>query len=247
MGEKTAIAWTNFSWSGWWGCTAVSPACNNCFAAALDKRTGGNYWEPGQLPRRTGEKHWNLPRRMDKKAAVTGVPLMCFCGSMKDWADNRVPTEWRDDLWTLVRDTQNLRWQMLTKRSPNIKRMLPADWGQHGYDNVWLGVTVENRAHGIPRIEHLRRVPAKVRFLSIEPLLEDLADDLDLRGIHWVIIGGESGPGHRPMRKEWVAKIIARCRAQGVAVFFKQWGGATPTAGGCELDGLEIKEFPIAA
>ena len=163
---------------------------------------------------------------------------------MCDWTDNNAPAGQRDRLWELIRATPNLDWQLLTKRAPNIKRCLPTDWG-NGYDNVWLGVTVENRQHGLPRIEHLRRAPAKVRFLSIEPLLEDLGE-IDLTGIHWVIVGGESGPNARPMAIEWVGNLRRQAEAAGVPFFFKQWGGRRDK-GGCLLQGVEIKEWPVAA
>lgn len=246
MGTKTRIAWTDFSWNSWWGCLRVSPACDACYAAVLDRRTGGSYWDGTKIPRRTMEANWAIPQKMNKKAVASGRPLRCFLGSMMDWADNRVPEQWRVDMWGVVRENTALRFQMLSKRAPNIARMLPEDWGVDGYPHVWLGVTVEDRKHGVPRIDHLRKVPARVRFLSVEPLLEDLGE-LDLSGIHWVIIGGESGPRHRPIKREWVDNVIAQCRSQDVAVFFKQWGGRTPEAGGCELDGVEIKEFPRAA
>lgn len=245
MGDTTGIAWTDATWNPWWGCLAVSDACDKCYAAVLDKRTGGNYFEPGVLPRRTGAKNWNLPSRKNKEAIASGKRLRMFMGSMMDWADNRVHEAWREDAFGVIRATPALDWQLLTKRAPNIGKMLPADWGQ-GYENVWLGVTVENRKQGLPRIDHLRRVPAKVRFLSVEPLLEDLGP-IDLTGIHWVIIGGESGPGFRPIQRAWIDGVVAQCRAQGVAVFFKQWGGGKSDAGGCLVDGAEIKEWPQAA
>lgn len=245
MGDTTGIAWTDATWNPWWGCLAVSDACLKCYAAVLDKRTGGNYFDAGVLPRRTGVKNWNLPARKNKEAIARGKRLRIFMGSMMDWADNRVPEDWRAEAFGVIRSTPGLDWQLLTKRAPNISKMLPPDWGQ-GYENVWLGVTVENRKHGVPRIDHLRRVPAKVRFLSVEPLLEDLGP-IDLTGIHWVIIGGESGPGFRPIQRAWIDGVVAQCRAQGVAVFFKQWGGGKSDAGGCLVDGAEIKEWPQAA
>jgi len=248
MGDTTGIAWTDFTWNPWWGCLPVSEACEKCYAATLDRRTGGHYFEPGVLPRRTSEKNWNIPGRKEREAVALNRRLRGFMGSMMDWADNRVPEGWRADAFAQIRKAPHVDWQLLTKRAPNIAKMLSEcapDWGQ-GYDNVWLGVTVENRKHGVPRIEHLRRVPAKVRFLSVEPLLEDLGA-LDLTGIHWVIVGGESGAGFRPVQREWIDSVIAQCRAQGVRVFFKQWGGGKADAGGCLLDGREIKEWPLAA
>ncbi len=120
--------------------------------------------------------------------------------------------------------------------------MLPDDW-RNGYENVWLGVTVENRRSGLRRLEQLRDIPARIRFLSVEPLLEDLGP-LDLAGIHWVIVGGESGRGFRSMEQAWADRVITQCREQGVSVYFKQWGGTAADAGGCIINGTEIKEWP---
>ncbi len=160
---------------------------------------------------------------------------------MCDWADKNSPPGQRKKLWEVVRCTPDLDWLLLTKRAPNISKFLPHDWGS-GYENVWLGVTVENRSHGQPRIEYLRGIPAKVRFLSVEPLLEDLGE-IDLAGIHWVIVGGESGPLARPMMAEWMENICRQCEKAGVAFFFKQWGGQKGK-GGCLLNGAEIKQWP---
>ena len=135
-----------------------------------------------------------------------------------------------------------LDWQLLTKRAPNIVRYLPEDW-HDGYKNVLLGVTVENRKNGLPRVEYLRQVPAKVRFLSIEPLLEDLGE-IDLSGIHWVIVGGESGHGARPMEVAWVKSVRRQCERKGAAFFFKQWGGRIDK-GGCLINGIEVRQWPI--
>lgn len=141
----------------------------------------------------------------------------------------------------LIRATPNLDWQLLTKRAERIEALLPDDWGG-GYPNVWLGVTVENRIQGIPRIDALRRIPARVRFLSCEPLLEDLGK-VDLRGMHWVIVGGESGPRARPMNPDWVSSIQNQCWKQSVPFFFKQWGGRKGK-GGCLVAGEEFKDWP---
>jgi protein gp37 len=163
---------------------------------------------------------------------------------MCDVFDKKAPAGERERLWALIRKTPNLTWQLLTKRAPNIHRFLPYDWGE-GYANVWLGVSVENRADGLPRIEQLRQIPARVRFLSIEPLLENLGP-LNLFGIHWVIVGGESGSRARPMDPSWVKRIRRQCIGQHVPLFFKQWGGRRDK-GGCLLNGLEVKQWPRAA
>jgi protein gp37 len=161
---------------------------------------------------------------------------------MCDWADKNAPHEERYRLWKLIRETPMLDWQLLTKRAPNIPLFLPCDWNG-GYDNVWLGVTVENRKHGLPRMEILKAINCMVRFLSIEPLLEDLGE-LNLDNIHWVIVGGESGHHARPMDPAWVRRVADQCREQNVPIFFKQWGGQQIDKGGCLLDGREVKEWP---
>lgn len=244
MADKTEIAWTDSTFNPWWGCSKVGPGCDHCYAEALDRRTGGDHWGPNKTPRVMSGDNWRKPVRWHRIAAASGTRRRVFCGSMCDWADKNAPDGQRDRLWDLIRTTPALDWQLLTKRAPNIAKSLPPDWGD-GYENVWLGVTVENRKHGLPRIKHLRSVPARVRFLSIEPLLEDFGP-LDLSGIHWVIVGGESGPLARPMQPEWVASIRAQCEAQGVPFFFKQWGGRRDK-GGCLISGGEIKQWPRAA
>lgn len=246
VAETTGISWTDHTQNDWWGCSAPAGAgCDNCYAATMDKRTGGKHFGLGTVPRLTKEPNRNKPYRWNREAEAAGVRAKVFCGSMMDVFDKNAPAGAREALWGKIKATSSLDWQLLTKRSGNILRMLPADWG-NGYDNVWLGVTVENRRSGLRRLEQLRHIPARVRFLSVEPLLEDLGE-IDLTGIHWVIVGGESGPGFRPMDHAWAAKVIQQCREQGVSVFFKQWGGTTGNAGGCIINGIEIKEWPKAA
>lgn len=244
MAETTGIKWTNSTFNPWWGCSKVGPGCDHCYAETLDSSTGGDHWGPRKTPRTMSRGNWRLPRQWQKEAAATGVRRKVFSGSMCDWADKNAPEGQRDRLWALIQQTPDLDWQLLTKRAPNIRKYLPADWGDQGYDNVWLGVTVEDRKHGIPRIDALRDIPAKVRFLSIEPLLEFLGP-LDLRGIHWVIVGGESGEGARPMELAWVEDLRRQCLEQGVAFFYKQRGGH-PYKEACDLHGLEVKEWPAA-
>ena len=245
MAETTEIAWTDSTFNPWWGCTRVGAGCDNCYAAALDKRTGGDHWGADREYRVMSDENWKKPMRWQRKATqfetVAGRRRRVFCASMADVFDKKAPVEQRERLWGVIRSTSRLDWQLLTKRPSNIAKYLPPDW-EDGYSNVWLGATVENTKHGIPRIDELKGVPAKIRFLSIEPLLEDLGD-LDLEGIHWVIVGGESGPKARPMKKEWMLNIRNQCLEQNVPFFFKQWG-AVIGKGGCEVNGLEIKEWP---
>ncbi len=241
--ENSEISWTDNTFNPWIGCTKITPGCDHCYANTLNKRCGHDNWGKGEARRVTSDSYWRKPLKWNRLAQDTGQRIKVFCGSMCDWADKSAPDGVRDDLWSLIRQTPNLQWLMLTKRPVQAKKFLPDDWGE-GYAHVALGVTVENRKHGLPRIEVLRRTPTKVRFLSIEPLLEDLGA-LDLSGIHWVIVGGESGHGYRPMERVWVDRIRRQCDEQGVTFFFKQWGGTGKGKGGCLLDEQEVKAFPI--
>ena len=241
MADKTEIAWADSTYNPWWGCSKVGPGCDHCYAEALDKRTGGNHWGIRSAPRAMSEDNWRKPRRWQKKAEKDGQPRKVFCGSMCDWTDKNAPEGQRERLWELIRETPMLHWQLLTKRAPNIVKCLPDDWDS-GYQNVMLGVTVENRKHGLRRLDVLREIPAKVRFLSIEPLLENLGD-LDLSGIHWVIVGGESGHHARFMEAGWVERIQDQCDEQGVPFFFKQWGGRRDK-GSSLINGMEYKQWP---
>ncbi len=233
MAENTKIEWATHTFNPWVGCTRISPACDHCYAAGWAKRTGQSHLWEGER-RRTTASNWQQPRKWDRAAEAAGRRDRVFCASLADVFDNQVPNEWRHDLWQIVARARHLDWMMLTKRPQNIAKMLPVldsrlpgylPWNERWpWRNVWLGTTVEDRAR-LRNIDHLRAVPAAVRFLSIEPLLEDLGE-IDLTGIHLVIVGGESGSGSRPMRIEWVRSIIAQCRAAGVACFVKQMGRA---------------------
>lgn len=243
MAQDTIIAWTDATFNIAWGCEKISDGCKHCYADTLSARYGHDVWGPGR-PRRTfGPKRWAEPEKWDRQAAAEGRRHRVFCSSMTDWLldDPTIDAE-RAKLWDLIRRTPNLDWQLLTKRSDRIADALPADWGPDGYPNVWLGVSVENRRHGLPRVDHLRSIPAVVRFLSCEPLLEDLGE-FDLTGIDWVIVGGESGPGHRPMDHEWARSIRRLCDRMGTAFFFKQ-SSSHLTERGIELDGEIVREFP---
>jgi len=242
MSDTTAISWTDHTFNPWWGCENVGPGCDNCYAAAFDKRTGGEYFNGTIKPRITSVQNWKKPLKWNRDAVKAGQRRKVFCGSMMDWCDLSVGDEYRDKLFQLIRSTPMLDWQLLTKRAQYIRRCLPKDWG-NGYSNVWLGVTVENKTHGLNRAEQLMSIPAEIRFLSIEPLLECLGmyrfDCFD-----WVIVGGESGPNARPMNPEWVRSIKDQCDVDRVPFFFKQWGGNTRDKGGCLIKGLECKQWP---
>lgn len=243
MGDETGISWTDHTFNPWWGCTAIAPGCDNCYAAALDKRTGGDYWNPSVAPRRTNAQNWRKPVKWNEQAEIENRRHRVFCGSMMDWCDNKAPRGIHEHLWQLISNTPMLDWQLLTKRATRIEECLPTDW-YIGYDNVWLGVTAEDVKHGLPRIEHLKDSPAKIKFVSAEPLLEDLTG-INLEGIDWLIIGGESGPNCRPMKKQWVENLIHAADEYDVSVWFKQWGGNSRDKGGCLINGVELKQWPM--
>jgi protein gp37 len=199
----------------------------------LHKWNGGT-WGPKAPRKPSAETSWKGPVAWDRKAeegrvGKDGSHWLVFAGDLCDIFDPRGPKKGRDRMWELFRATPHLTWQVLTKRPENFAEYLPADWGE-GYENVWLGVTVENREDGYPRIDLLRQTPAKVRFLSCEPLLEELTG-IDLTGIHWVIVGGESGNQARPFDIKWARALKAACKKLKTTFFFKQLGAA-PVQGG---------------
>ncbi len=250
MAADTKIEWAHHTFNAWIGCTKVSPGCDHCYAERQDahRRWTAEGW--GGPRRRTGAEYWKQPLKWERAAARQGVRHRVFCSSLADVFDNQVPDEWRADLWALIAATPHLDWLLLTKRPQNIAKMLPADWRDDchsvGYPNVWLGTTAENQTEANRRIPHLLAAPARVRFLSCEPLIGpvNLRDALivgpeggwewwgaDRHMLHWVIAGGESGPQARPMHPDWARTLRDQCAAAGVPFFFKQWGEWAPTGG----------------
>ena len=177
MGESTRIAWCDATFNPWVGCLRVSTACDRCYAAALSWRYGwrdGNgrdLWDVSAHRKRTSPAYWRGPLRWNQRAQAEGKRRRVFCASMADVFDNKAPTSWRADLWSLIRSTEALDWFLLTKRPQNIRDMLPPDWGE-GWPHVWLGTTTENQQEADRRIPHLVAIPAAVRFLSVEPMVE---------------------------------------------------------------------------
>lgn len=231
MGANSAIEWTDNTFNPWWGCQRVSPGCEHCYAETFDKRVhgaGAAHWGPKAARKFFGDKHWNEPRKWNAAAERTGVRQRVFCASMADvFEDLRELDDQRSRLWRLIRETPMLDWLLLTKRPENVLRLAPLDV----LAECWVGTTVEDRVR-LSRVDELRRVPARVLFLSVEPLLEDLGflDPWWPRGIDWVIVGGESGPGARPMNPTWVRSIRDACIASGTRFFFKQWGDWMPVS-----------------
>lgn len=262
MGETTDISWTKHTFNAVWGCTKVSEGCRNCYAETLAKRWGFDVWGPDKERRIFGDKHWAEPLKWNTEAE--GSKSKVFCESMGDvFEDHPTSIAQLPRLWALIKATPNLDWQLLTKRPERIAQSLPADWGS-GYQNVWLGTSVEDQAAADERIPHLQQTVAAVRFLSCEPLLgpitfrpkardeEDMVrmtlagqgeEPLMLAKIHWVIVGGESGPNWRPMDLDWARGIRDQCRAAGVAFFFKQAAGRRPQHE-TTLDGETLHEYP---
>ncbi len=244
MSDKTKIEWCDSTFNPWWGCTKIAPGCDNCYAAAMDHRLGGKHW--GGDYKQLSDANWSKPIKWhigaNKFYAKHGRNRRVFCASMPDVFANKARNEDRLKLFSTISVTHNLNWLILTKRPQNMYGMLPTDYDSEQWRNLWLGVTVEDRKHGLRRIEELKKLNPTVRFLSIEPLLEDLGR-LDLSGIHWVIIGGETGRNARPTDPQWVSSILHQCRMHKVPVFFKQWG-AIVGKGETTYYGTKIQEFP---
>ena len=245
MAENSGIEWTTHTFNPWIGCTKVSAACDNCYAEAWDNRFGGERWGPHAA--RTRTKTWGNPIKWNRQAEGAEERPRVFVASLADVFDNHrsIDDAWRRELWALIRQCANLDFLLLTKRPQNIARYLPKDWGD-GYPNVWLGTTVENQAEADRRIPKLTEIPARVHFLSCEPL----QGPVDLRGaarLEWVIVGGESGPQYRPADPDWFRSLRDQCATAGVPFLFKQWEGRNQKeikARGRELDGVVHDGYP---
>lgn len=244
MGAYSKIEWTTHTFNPWWGCTKVSDGCKFCYAETLSSRYGHDCWGPKRERRLLSDDHWQTPLHWNIEAGKKGVRYRVFCASMADVFEERAPEGQLDRLWTMIRNTPNLDWQLLTKRPQRISQCLPDDWNL-GYPNVWLGTSVEDE-RVLNRIEHLVEVPALVHFLSVEPLIGPITN-LPLCDIEWVIVGGESGAGARPMNVEWVSNILQQCKGAKVPFFFKQWGGVNKKKTGRLLNGRHYDEMPYVA
>lgn len=216
MTTISRIEWTEQTWNPVVGCTKISAGCKHCYAESMSKRLQA-MGTPGY---ENGFALTLLPQRLVDPMKRT-KPTVYFLNSMSDLFHERVPDAYIDQVMEVVAKTPQHTYQILTKRAQRMARYFR---GRAVPPNAWMGVSVENRKHGVPRIKHLRQVPARIRFLSVEPLLEHVGQ-LDLTDIHWVIVGGESGPKARPMKPEWAESVQHQCDEQNVAFFFKQWGG----------------------
>lgn len=265
MGERSVIEWTDSTWNPWRGCDKVSPGCAHCYMFRDQRR----YGRDPEVVVRAADATFYAPLRKaswkrERKAALAehGRHFVFTC-SWSDWF-HPAADDWRDEAWQIIRETPESIYQVLTKRPERIADCLPDDWGE-GYPNVWLGVTIENRRF-VGRADHLREVPAAVRFISAEPLLGPLICDGDeevdigglvrywadgyagpelyLEDIDWIITGGESGPGHRHFNPQWAIAVRDAADLNGTAFLHKQNGGPRPDSNGRLLDGRTYDAFP---
>ena len=239
MSSNSSIEWTDATWNPVRGCTKISPGCKHCYAETFAERfrgVKGHPYEQGFDPRLVPEKlaeplRWRQPK-------------MIFVNSMSDLFHDFVPDDYIVAVATVMVTANWHTYQVLTKRSERLRDLLNSKLkfaAQHPH--IWWGVSVEEKKYGVPRIADLQRADAAIRFLSVEPLLEDLGE-LNLRNVDWMIVGGESGAGARPMKKEWVLRLRDQCRKSRVAFFFKQWGGVRKAKFGRRLEGKTYDEFP---
>jgi protein gp37 len=239
MSDNSKIEWTDATWNPVRGCTKVSPGCTHCYAETFAERFRGVVGHPFEF----GFDLRLVPEKLAEPLRWR-VPKMIFVNSMSDLFHPNVPDEYIVNVANVMLRASWHTYQVLTKRSERMRDLLKTKLRYAAKEpHIWWGVSVENRKHGLPRIGHLREAPARTRFLSVEPLLEDLGR-VNLRGIKWVIVGGESGPGARPIDPRWVRDLQERCEQAGVAFFFKQWGGVRKKETGRRLDGRTYSEFP---
>jgi protein gp37 len=239
MSLNSPIEWTDATWNPVRGCPKISPGCKHCYAEKFAERFRGVKGHPYEQ----GFDLRLVPEKLTEPFSWRSRKLV-FVNSMSDLFQEGVPDTYVEAVSRVMAVADWHTYQVLTKRSERLRDLL--DKGLQfaaKQENIWWGVSVEDRKYGLPRVEHLRQATAKVRFLSIEPLLEDLGR-IDLTGIAWVIVGGESGPGARPMRREWVISIRNQCRQQRVPFFFKQWGGVRKIKNGRLLDDRTYDEYP---
>jgi len=239
MSLLSKIEWTDATWNPIRGCTKVSPGCKHCYAERFAERFRGVEGHPF-------EQGFDLRLVPEKLAEPVrwSEPRMIFVNSMSDLFQDAVPVDFVSRVAATMKLANWHTYQVLTKRSKRMKDLLSGPLRDSAREkNIWWGVSVEDKKYGIPRIADLQASPATVRFLSVEPLLEDIGR-ISLEGISWVIVGGESGPGARPMKEEWVVSIQEQCAAANVPFFFKQWGGVRKKVHGRSLHGRTYDGFP---
>jgi protein gp37 len=242
MSLNSHIEWTDATWNPVRGCTKISPGCKHCYAETFAERFRGVKGHPYEQ----GFDLRLVPEKLAEPFAWRS-PKLVFVNSMSDLFQDGVPDDYIEAVCRVMVTAKWHTFQVLTKRSARLRELLR---GRLRFaaeqDHIWWGVSVEDRKYGLPRIADLQRAPARVRFLSVEPLLEDVGA-FNLSGISWAIVGGESGPGARPMKEEWVISVRDQCRESMVPFFFKQWGGVRKAKNGRLLDGRTYDEYPMRA
>jgi protein gp37 len=239
LSEHSKIEWTDTTWNPLRGCTKISPGCKHCYAEAFAERFRG---VPGH-PYGQGFDLRLVPEKLDEPFRWSS-PRKVFVNSMSDLFQKDVPDSYIEDVVRVMAAANWHTYQVLTKRSERMAELLRSKLRfAADFAHIWWGVSVEDRRYGLPRIQHLQSAKAAIRFLSIEPLLEDLGD-FEMRGIDWAIVGGESGNGARPMQGDWVEAILRLCRRDNVRFFFKQWGGVHKSTTGRLLRGRTYDEMP---
>lgn len=238
MAQKSEIEWTDATWNPVTGCTKIGPGCDHCYAERFAERwrgVKGHSYEQG-FELRLWPARLSQPARWKK-------PRMIFVNSMSDLFHKNIPKDYIDAVFDAMEAANWHVYQVLTKRSSLMRNYVRRRYnGGPVPSHIWLGVSVEDAAHK-GRIEHLQQIKSDARFISFEPLLGPIGK-VDLSGIAWAIVGGESGPGARPMEAAWATQMRLACEVYNVAFFFKQWGGARPKSGGRLLDGVEWNGFP---
>jgi protein gp37 len=240
MAETTGISWTRSTFNPWIGCTKVGPGCDHCYAeVSTPARAMKIQWGAGNPRRHTSAQLWKQPLKWNAEAARTGEQWLVFCASLADVFDNEAPQEWREELWALIEATPALTWQLVTKRAGNVMKMIPERWRAKLPANVWIIATMVNQAEFDRDWPKLREIPARIRGLSVEPMLGPITFPADVRGLlHWVIYGGESNQisgAARPCELTAIGHGIDQCRALGIFPFVKQLG-SHPTVLGVRQD-----------
>lgn len=238
MAQKSTIEWTDSSWNPVTGCTKISAGCDNCYAERFSERFRGVDGHPF-------ENGFDLTLRPERLLQPISwkKPRQIFVNSMSDLFHKKIPTKFVDQVFDTMEKADHHTFQILSKRSSRLRDYVNKRYaGGLAPDHIWLGTSVEDGSKK-SRIKHVADMAASVRFLSLEPLIGPMGK-LDLNGIHWVIVGGESGPGHRPIEEKWVAAIRDQCLKASVAFFFKQWGGLRPKSNGRELENRTWSEYP---
>src|SRR6202050_291292 len=239
MSLNSHIEWTDATWNPVRGCTKISPGCKHCYAETFAERFRGVKGHPYEQ----GFDLRLVPQKLAEPFNWSG-PRTVFVNSMSDLFQPGVPDAYIEDVVRVMVEANWHTYQVLTKRSDRLRDLLSTKLQfASRQSHIWWGVSVEDRRYGLPRVEHLRSAPAAIRFLSIEPLLEDIGD-FDISGIHWAIVGGESGPGARPMEQRWVERILKLCKRQRVSFFFKQWGGVQKSKAVRTLNGRTFDDMP---